>query len=178
MAARRTLAALAIAVVAVIVIASVGAFAVLTSGKKGTVQVFVGDSVGIWKHVNVTFDTVQIHRANATNSSGWTSLSLKNSTLDLASLVDISALLGEGKVAAGKYTQLRIEVKSVTGEMTNGTQVTFSVPSGELKTTKPFNVTAGGTTKISVDIDLEHSIVDANGTWKFKPVLGHVTESS
>ncbi len=178
MAARRTLAIVAIAVVIIVVVASVGAFALMNSTKKGTVQVYMGDSVGQWAHVNVTFDTVQIHKANGTNNSGWVSLSIKNGTLDLAQLVNISALLGQGKVAVGKYTQLRIDVKSATGVMTNGTNVTFTVPSGELKTTKPFNVVSGGTTKISVDIDLEHSIVFANGKWMFKPVLGHVTESS
>ncbi len=177
MTARRTLAIVAIAVVIIVVAASVGAYALMTSGKKGTIQVYVGDSAGEWAHVNVTFDQVQVHKANATNNS-WISISIKNGTLDLAQLVNISALLGEGKIGAGKYTQLRIDVKSATGVMTNGTQVTFTVPSGELKTTNPFNVTAGGTTKIVVDIDLDHSIVHSGNTWKFNPVLGHVTESS
>lgn len=149
----------------------------LTSGKKGTVQIYIEDSAGEWAHVNVTFNTVQVHQANATNSSGWIGLSIQNGTLDLVELLNVSALLGSGKVPVGEYTQLRIVVISATGVMTNGTQVTFSVPSGELKTTHPFNVTSGGTTRLTVDIDLEHSIVHANDTWIFKPVLGSVSES-
>ena len=167
----------AVAVIAVVVVASVGAYTILNSEKKGTIQVYVKDAVGPWAHVNVTFDTVKVHRANETNDSGWVSLSVKNGTLDLVQFVNISALLGEGKVAVGKYTQLRIVVVSASGVMTNGTQVNFTVPSGELKTTNPFNVVEDGTTKLTVDIDLEHSINYANGKWIFKPVLGSVSEN-
>ena len=177
MAARRTLAIVAVAVIVVVIVASVGAFMVLNSSKKGTIQVYLKDSVGPWSHVNVTFNTLQIHRANATNSSGWTTLSIKNGTLDLVQLVNLSALLGDGKVAAGKYTQIRVDVINATGVMTNGSKVNFTVPSGQLKTTTPFNIVAGGTTKLTIDIDLEHSITFANGKWIFKPVLGNVTES-
>ena len=174
MATGRTLAIVAIAVVIIVVVASVGAFAALNSGKKGTVKVYIEDSQGVWAHVNVTFNTLQIHKANATTESGWSTISIKNGTLDLVTLVNVSALLGEGKVAAGKYTQLRVDVVSAKGVMTNGTQVTFTVPSGQLKTTTPFNVASGGTTKLTVDIDLEHSITFANGSWIFKPVLGQI----
>jgi len=177
MAAKRTLAIVAIAVAVIVIAAAVGAFMVLNLGKRGTIQIYVKDSAGDWSHVNVTFDKVQVHRANSTNDSGWITLSIKNGTLDLVELLDVSALMGEGKVAAGKYTQLRIDVKTATGVMTNGTEVTFTVPSGELKTTHPFNVVDGGTTKLTVDIDLDHSINYANGKWQFKPVLGSVSES-
>jgi hypothetical protein len=176
MAQRRTLAIVASIVAILIVISAVGAYAVQTSGKKGTVQVYVKDAVGPWAHVNVTFNTLQIHRADATNTSGWTTLSIHNGTLDLVQFVNISALLGDGKVASGNYTQLRVDVVNVTGVMTNGTEVNFTVPSGQLKTTNPFSVVAGGTTRLTIDIDLEHSITNANGTWIFKPVLGSVTE--
>ena len=177
MAARRTLAIAAVAVIAVLVAASVGAYMVLTPEKKGTVQVFVKDSVGQWAHVNVTFDTVRIHRANATNESGWISLSIENGTLDLASLVNVSALLGEGDVPVGKYTQLRIVVINVTGEMVDGTKVNFTVPSGELKANHPFNIVEDGTTKLTVDIDLQKTIRQANDKWLFGPVVGSVSQS-
>lgn|GEM_PF-1011550 len=174
MASRRTLAIVAAAVIVIVIVASVGAYVVLTSGKKGTVQVYLSDSVGDWAHVNVTFSQVQVHQANSTNNSGWITLSIKNGTLDLTQLVNVSALLGEGSVPVGKYTQIRIDVQSATGVMTNGSEVTFTVPSGELKTATPFTVSSGQTTTLTVDIDLEHSITYANGTWIFKPVLGQV----
>ncbi len=179
MTARRTLAIVAIVVIAVIVVASVGTYAILTSGKKGTVQIYLTDSVGSWAHVNVTFNTLQLHKANASNNSGWITIPIKNGTIDLVTLVDVSALLGQGNISAGKYTQLRIDVVNATGVMTDGTKVNFTVPSGQLKTTTPFNlsVSSGSTAKLTIDIDLEHSITQAGNKWMFKPVLGPVTQS-
>lgn len=172
----RRAAAIALGVVAILIVAAVGAYAVLSAPKKGMVQIFVTDSVGQWAHVNVTFDTIKVHRANGTNDSGWVSIPIKNGTLDLAKLVDVSALLGEGKVPVGKYTQLRIVVVNATGMMTNGTEVDFKVPSGELRTTTPFSVNSGETTKLTLDIDLDSSITHPDGKWIFKPVLGKITQ--
>jgi 3-deoxy-D-manno-octulosonate 8-phosphate phosphatase KdsC-like HAD superfamily phosphatase len=88
----------------------------------------------------------------------------------------VSDLLAQGKVPVGKYTQIRIVVINVTGMMDDGTHVNFTVPSGELKTTHPFNVTKGSTTKLTLDIDLSKSIVQADGKWLFKPVLGAIVQ--
>ena len=175
MAARRTLVIAAIIVIVIVVAASVGAYTLMSSGKKGTVQIYVKDSVGPWDHVNVSFDVVRVHRANSSNNSGWIDLSVKNGTLDLVKFVEVSALLGDGKVPVGKYTQLRIVVNNATGVMTDGTQVTFTVPSGELKANHPFNVQDGGTTKLTVDIDLLGTIHQAGDKWMFGPVIGSVS---
>jgi hypothetical protein len=176
MVAKRMLAIAAVAVAAVVIVASVGAFMALGAGKKGTIQVYVKDAVGPWEHVNVTFDTVRVHKANSSDDSGWIDLSIENGTLDLVQFVNVSALLGEGKVPVGKYTQLRIIVINATGVMIDGTQVNFTVPSGELKANHPFNVEDGETTKLTVDIDLLGSIHQANDKWMFGPVLGSVSE--
>ena len=176
MAARRGLAIAAVAKTAVVIAASVGAFVILGSANKGTIQIYVKDAVGQWEHVNVTFDTVRVHRANSSDDSGWIDLSIENGTLDLVQFVNVSALLGGGKVPVGKYTQLRIVVVNAAGVMTDGTNVNFTVPSGELKTTHPFNVVDGGTTELTVDIDLQGSIHQANDKWIFSPVLGSVSE--
>jgi 3-deoxy-D-manno-octulosonate 8-phosphate phosphatase KdsC-like HAD superfamily phosphatase len=93
-------------------------------------------------------------------------------------LTNISELLASADIAAGKYTQIRIVVTSVTATMTNGTMVNMTVPSGELKTTHPFNVTAGATSSLTLEIDLERAIVQNGSGWIFTPVLGAVTESS
>jgi hypothetical protein len=177
MALRRGLAIAAVAIIAVVVVASVGAYVVLGSAKKGTIQVYIKDAVGPWEHVNVTFDTVRVHRANSSDDSGWIDLSVKNGTLDLAHFVNVSALLGDGKVPVGKYTQLRIIVINATGVMTDGTQVNFTVPSGELKANHPFNIVEDGTTKLTVDIDLLGSIHQAGNKWIFNPMLGSVSEA-
>ncbi len=170
-------AVLAILVAVVIIVAAFGLYvAAFMSANTGKVTIMVKDLPDNWTHVNVTFSKVEIHQAEA-NNSGWLNLTVTRQTIDLASLVNVSQLLASGSVGPGKYTQIRIIVESATGTMSDGTIVNFTVPSGELKTTHPFNVTAGQTTTMTVDIDLEHSIGhNANG-WFFKPVLGSVESS-
>jgi len=168
---------LTIAIALVVVVGGVGVYLVSSkSAGTATVSIYVKDMPDDWTHVNVTFSEVKIHAANAGKESGWHTLELQAQTVDLASLTNVSELLASGNVSAGKYTQIRIVVTAVTGTMANGTVVNFTVPSGKLKTTHPFNVTADHTETLTLDFDLSRSIsYDASG-WKFKPVLGSITE--
>lgn len=171
---RATRVAIGIIIAILIVVSATAAYLVISPGKTGKANLYVKDSSGIWAHVNVTFSQVQIHQSGG-NTSGWKNLTFSGSrTMDLAVLVNVSALLADGKVDAGNYTQIRIIVQAVSGTMTNGTKVDFTVPSGELKTTHPFTVSAGKTTKITIDIDLTRSIVFTSSGWKFTPVLGSI----
>jgi hypothetical protein len=61
--------------------------------------------------------------------------------------------------------------------MEDGTIVNFTVSSGALKTTHPFNVTADHTETLTLDFDLAHSIVQKDTGWIFKPVLGSISSS-
>ncbi len=169
-------AVLAIAVAAIVTIGAVGVFLVVSSPSTGKVTIMVKDLPADWTHVNVTFSEVRIHQAD-TNDSGWINLSMPGGSIDLKALVNVSELLASGNVGTGKYTQIRIVVESVVGTLANGTLVEFTVPSGELKINHPFNVTAGETTTLTVDIDLDKSIIENRPGWKFKPVLGSITQS-
>ncbi len=167
---RRALIALALAAALVL-----GGFAAYVYLYEGELDVRVQDAVGDWAHVDVTFTEVWAHEAGKADDVGWHNVTLARTTVDLTSLVNISGLLANARFAPGKYTQIRILVSSATGQRTNGTTVTFSVPSGELKTTTPFEIRSGSTTTLTVDIDLSRSIVMASGTWTFTPILGHIT---
>ncbi len=144
----------------------------------GTLAVYIQDAPASvnWTHVWVTFSRVQAHEANATNETGWFNVT-QTGTVDLAALTTVSQLLGTAKLAAGMYTQLRIDVSSATGVMENGTTIHFIVPSGVLKTDDPFNVTVGQTTSLTLDIDLSRSIVHADSMWLFVPVISSVQET-
>lgn len=171
----------AILAIAIALIAVSGGLGIYLAASKPTgtasVSIYVKDLPNDWTHVNITFSEVRIHKASAGNESGWKTLSIKSQTVDLASLTNMSQLLAAGNVSPGKYTQIRLVIVSVHGTMENGTVVNFKVPSGELRTTHPFNVTAGHNETLTLDFNLAHSIThDASG-WKFKPVLGSITES-
>jgi len=155
-----------------------------TAEKQGTVVISIKDAPANWTHLNVTFSEVRIHASdgvdngsdNATNATGWISLKLNETkTLDLLSLTNASALLASGNVTVGKYTQIRIVVTNVTGVMEDGTNVTFKVPSGELKINHPFNVTEDETSTLTLDFDLAKCVHQTgNGDWIFTPVIGSV----
>ncbi len=146
------------------------------NGGMGTLDVYVKDAPANWTHVYVTFDKVSVHAADQGNESGWHNVTVTK-TVDLAALTQVSALLGSEQLPAGMYTQLRLEVTKVVGVMSNGTQYAFTVPSGELRTDDPFNITVGQTTSLTLDVDLSRSIVWTMEGYLFLPVLGPVKVS-
>ena len=144
-------------------------------GYEGGLDVAIKDSVGPWAHVTVTFSEIAAHRNGKAADEGWDNVTMTQRSIDLASFVNVSALMASARFGPGSYTELRIDVIAAQGQMANGTSVTFTVPSGEVKTATPFEIRSGATTTLTVDIDLSRSIV-VNGTgWIFTPVLGQVT---
>lgn len=141
----------------------------------GTLDVSIQDAPAAnFSHVYVTFDQIAVHPADAGNASDWQTMNLTLRTIDLAAVQNVPQIIGNASLQVGEYTQLRIVVKSAEGVMTNGEKVNFTVPSGELMTADPFNITLGQTTSLTIDIDLARSIVQAGSTWIFTPVLGSV----
>jgi len=167
---RRALIALVVA--ATVAIAGVAAYVYMYEGR---IDVAVQDASGAWAHVYVTFTQVWIHEAGKSEDVGWHNLTVAQSSVDLASLVNVSELLANARVGPGKYTELRLVVIAATGQMLDGTNVVFSVPSGDVKAVTPFEVRSGTTTTLTVDIDIARSIVMNGSGWTFTPVLGQIT---
>lgn len=176
--------ALALGVVALLAATAVTGYAAINhwtlpflgGGERGlgTLDVYIRDTPATWAHVNVTFSELQAHAADQGDESGWHNVTFATRTIDLAKLTSIAQLLGTGNLPEGKYTQLRIVVVSADGVMSDGTPVTFTIPSGELRTVNPFNITTGQTTSLTVDIDLSRSIVQTAVSWILSPVIGSV----
>ena len=152
----------------------IAGLAFLGSVTSGTVYVYVRDAPAEWRQLNVVFSDIQVHRANAGNESGWIHLPLSSPTIDFVALANLTRLLALDRAPAGKYTQLRLVVNSVDGILRDGTPVTLIVPSGELKTTTPFDVPGSGVVRVTLDFDLASSIHAAGGQWIFRPVLGSI----
>jgi hypothetical protein len=146
----------------------------LVSTATGTVAIQVRDVPADWSRVTVTFSQVGVHPANGNNESDWVYLNLTETRIDFLSLGNLTRLLALDRIAPGTYTQIRIIVASVEGVPTTGAPVMMSVPDGVLKTTTPFTLRGGGTTTVTLDLDLARSIRQANGVWIFTPVLGQV----
>src|SRR5207245_4969864 len=123
---------------------------------------------------NVLSPTNNAHIPTVGNDIDCIHLPLASPNIDFVALADLTRLLALDRTPAGKYTQLRLIVNSVNGVLNDGTPVTFVVPSGELKTTTPFDVPGSGSVRITLDFDLASSIHSAGGKWIFRPVLGSI----
>jgi len=165
---------IAIALAAVVAIAGVAAYVYLY---EGSLNVRVWDDSGAWADVWVTFTQVWVHEAGKSDDVGWHNLTVARSSIDLASLVNVSLseLLASARIGPGKYTEIRLVVIAATGKMLDGTTVVFSVPSGDVKAVTPFEIRSGATTTLTVDIDLAKSIVANGSGWTFTPVLGQIS---
>ena len=158
---------IAIALAAAVAIAGVAAYVYLY---EGNLDVAVQDDSGAWADV-------WVHEAGKSEDVGWHNLTVTQTSIDLASLVNVSELLASARVGPGKYTEIRLVVIAATGKMLDGTTVVFSVPSGDVKAVTPFEIRSGITTRLTVDINLARSIVANGSGWTFTPVLGQITAS-
>jgi Domain of unknown function (DUF4382) len=153
------------------------------------------------KAVLVTFKEVSVHQDT---DADFTPLKFSpdaaSRTCDLLRLQKDNAqdVLGIGTLDAGHYTQVRLLVSDAklylgdqpsTGDACGpglvppptppDTVVPLTIPSGEVKLNREFDVPEGGTTLMSLDFDGDHSIIQTgNGTYMMKPVIAVVGVSS
>jgi hypothetical protein len=161
----------ALAIAVLVIVGGVAAYFLLY---EGAVAVYVKDAPGAWDHVWVTFSGVAIHESGQDNAS-WKNVSSTQQTVDLASLTNVSQLLGKVSLNPGHYEQIRLSVVKVTGQLNGSTQIvniTLPPDNATLKIVGQFTISSGQTTAVTVDIRLAQSLHDVNGTWVFTPVFG------
>ena len=150
--------------------------------------------------VLVTFKEVSVHQDT---DADFTKLPFAGGdlrTCDLLRLQDAWDVLGIGTLDAGHYTQVRLlvqdaklyvgkdpstgdpcgpgDIAHVTGLIPptgDGNPLPLTIPSGEVKLNREFDVPEGGTTTLRLDFDGEHSIIETgNGVYMMKPVVAIV----
>ncbi len=148
------------------------------SGKSFTTVLISDAPSDDFNYINVTFSQVKIHKQGDDNDSGWILFDTENSTVDLIYLHEqnLSEALGVQNLSVGNYSKLWIVVDGATGVLKEtGENITFDVPSGDLKIQQSFVIDEGNTT-IDVEIDLERSVlyVSQSGVYKLLPVISSV----
>src|SRR5690348_9009766 len=142
-----------------VVVGVVGAIGVAsywshTSGT-GTLAVAVHDApCSDCSHVWVQFSSVSVHQSGV-NDSGWTTLNVSGSTVDLIALngTALAKVIGVASLGVGHYEQVRIAVTSVVVGLSTGTNVTAAVPSvSSADAHGEFNISSGATTTISIAV--------------------------
>jgi hypothetical protein len=116
-------------------------------------------------------------------NGGWLSLELKKTYFDLLTLQGgLITDLAVGNLAAGKYTQIRMDVEKVEIKVESSSGIKTEIaklPSNTLKFVHPFEIVGGGVTEILFDFDALKSInVQGNGQYMCKPVIKITSTSS
>ncbi|MDA1256885.1 MAG: DUF4382 domain-containing protein [Chloroflexi bacterium] len=138
----------------------------------GSLQVRVTDAPGDATAVLVTVSSVQVNVQGASDEdSSWITVVEESRTFDLVALDGVEAVLGESELSAGQYGQIRLEVDEVE-VVTPDRSVMATVPGGTLKLVGGFRIDAGVVTGVTIDFDLDRSLVEqGNGGFLFKPVV-------
>lgn len=124
--------------------------------------------------LNVTVDSVRVHRSGALNLTGeWIEVLNGSQTFDITQLTNATQLLGSASIPQSLITQIRLHVTSAVAAISDiEDPVGLTVPSGELKVNmQPLLVRAGMTTTVVVDFE-PHVVCQGNGECKLTPVLG------
>jgi hypothetical protein len=128
-----------------------------------------------WAQTNAYID-----QEDYDNESGWLTIVNESQSFDLIALQNVSALLGEQNLTAGKYTQIRLTVESANITINRSGQreeQTLKIPSSKIKLIHPFTITKNETTVLTLDFLVDKSIHETgNGQFMLKPTIKIIQE--
>ncbi|UCC91902.1 MAG: DUF4382 domain-containing protein [Candidatus Aenigmatarchaeota archaeon] len=136
-------------------------------------------SLGIEK-VEVTISRIQVHKVpegNESGETGWITVANGPHTLDLVAIKDIKEILGKDALAAGIYTQIRLDIESAKVTI-DGTEHDLSIPHKTVMLVRSFEIVEMETTILTLDFDAERSVhlAGASGEYIMKPTIRIIQE--
>ena len=141
--------------------------------------------------VLVTFSQIQIH----SSGGGWVTVPFPGGdgtrTCDLKKLAGSQDVLGIGPLVAGHYTMIRLVVSQSTLYFDNqatgpvcgsyiapptGLSASLTIPSGDIRLNREFDLSTTRSTSILLDFDGDRSITrTGNNSYRMNPVIGVVS---
>ena len=125
--------------------------------------------------LNVTIDSVLIHKSGEGNDSGWQVISHGSMTIDLLKSTSVSTLIASAKVPEENITMVRLVVSSATAGVKDAsgriTSVPVTVSSGKLEV--PLDTEAGVNAQKTTSITLgrPHIVVEGSDKIRLTPSL-------
>lgn len=143
---------------------------------EGEFKLTMVDSPAGYDQVNIVVTNVEIHKTDAAENSGWYIINNVEETYDLLTLRNgASAVLGNAKLDAGHYSQIRLLIGSGSNVVVDGVTHPLEIPSGEqsgIKLNHAFEIQPDLLYELILDFDAGRSIVlTGNGQYKLKPVI-------
>lgn len=159
---------IAIVVVAVAIIL-VGSYAVYANFAQGTLQIELTDLPQSWGNVTqiyLNYSAIEIHRADAENSSSWTTTA-DQGWINLTTILDVNQTIGSKSLQPGTYNLIRFKINQALVTVAN-LNYSANVPSGTLQiaiTQSGITVKAGQTSTLLIDLSIAvHGSVDTGFT--------------
>jgi hypothetical protein len=155
------------------------------SSDSGILGVKLTDAPADFEAVYVTVDHVDVHRADESNesNSSWITVADVNGTYDLLTLQDGNLTqIGVATIPAAKYTQMRLYLAAESNDtalhpygnyvVIDGNATELDVPSMFVRENHNFVMAPDGNMTMTIDFDADRSIHSTgNGGWTLKPVL-------
>lgn len=93
--------------------------------------------------------------------AGWYTIVEESQEFDLIALQNVTDIIGEDSLSAGKYTQIRLTVEKAELTINNSDEIDIHemmIPSGTVKLIKPFWINEDETTELTLDFDVYESV--------------------
>ena len=175
---------------------------------KGTLKINLTDALekndanGVYENIFISISRIEAHfvetdeeqldteDAGESEKGNWQVIAEwdegEGFEVDLIELGGKSILLASELLPSGKYTQLRIFLEDQAIIIVNGEEGLeehdLNIPSVEqtgIKLIHPFEIIPGQITELTLDFDVEKSIIKTgNGDYKLKPVIGIISSYS
>lgn len=118
-----------------------------------------GTGVIDWYITTATIGDMDNDDNNST--AGWYTIVNESQTFDLIALQNVTEILGEKNLSAGKYTQIRLTVEHAELTINNSGTIEvhdMKIPSNKVKLIKPFWIYENQTTSLTLDFDVYDSV--------------------
>ncbi len=139
----------------------------------GNFMLMVSDAhadIGDFDSLIVSFSMARVFHAGNDSGSGWEDLDLSDSSVDLTHVVgEMAVEVLNVPLPVGTYSKIEMHISGIDG-VVNGSSVMVSVPSGNLKIIRQFEITEGETTIFVFDINVVRK--GQSDEYNLLPVIG------
>jgi len=139
---------------------------------RGTLIIKLTDAPVELKHLNITIDSISALRVEHENET-WEKLTFVQGVsevyVDILSLQNVTRDLSITEIPPGNYTKLRMSIKTANATYSDGRTVDLIVPPGRIDVIVHFEIKAGETTTVLVDMEADW--VAISHSRRLRPVL-------